>query len=233
MIVFIILYIIVWIVVTGLFYKIRKVNLQQFDKNTILFWILYFSAMICFFLCVFYSPWNHGLKKVIDDAKKKYDSLKADTESNYQNQIKAFWVDALNEQNRYYFFSLMTLTLLPFFYFFFFMISNTVEEINTFIHNSLTFILLTISIFYTAIILLLYTITSKKWTSMMIPITFIVFLISILYFQISIPFFHALGFMSLCFIECMLLLSNVAFFWTLIPLAPFYFALFMYYINRN
>ena len=98
--------------------------------------ILHLTAMVAFFLCVFYSPWRRGLMKAGDDATKKYESLKEDTEEVYQNQIKVFWINALNEQNRYYLFSLMAITLLPFFYFFFYITNHTVPEIDTFLNDS-------------------------------------------------------------------------------------------------
>jgi hypothetical protein len=181
--------------------------------NFFLFIVLQVSALIFFLLCVFYSPWNHALQQDVNDTKKKYDKIKKDTESTYQNQIKAFWIDALNQQNRYYLFSFMGLTLLPFFFFFFYMISHTVPQINTFINESLSFLLLTMSVFYTAIVLLVYTITSKKWTSIMIPASLFLFLAGLFYFQMPLPLYITLGFMGLCLIVSILLLANVAFYW--------------------
>ena len=230
MIVFIVLYLVVWIMITSLFYKLGTMNvLSMTGTNFFLFIVLQVSALIFFLLCVFYSPWNHALQQDVNDTKKKYDKIKKDTESTYQNQIKAFWIDALNQQNRYYLFSFMGLTLLPFFFFFFYMISHTVPQINTFINESLSFLLLTMSVFYTAIVLLVYTITSKKWTSIMIPASLFLFLAGLFYFQMPLPLYITLGFMGLCLIVSILLLANVAFYRCFIPLVPFYITLFIMY----
>lgn len=230
MIVFIVLYLVVWIMITALFYKLGTMNmLSMTGTNFFLYIVLQVSALICFLLCIFYSPWNHALQQDVNDTKKKYDKIKEDTESTYQNQIKAFWIDALNQQNRYYLFSFMSLTLLPFFFFFFYIISHTVPQIETFIHESLSFLLLTISVFYTAIVLLVYTITSKKWSSILLPASLFLFLAGLFYFQMPLPFYTTLGFMTLCLIESILVFANVAFYWCLIPLAPFYLTLFIMY----
>lgn len=233
MIVFIVLYLIVWIMITALFYKIGSMNVYGMTgTNIFLFVVLQLSALICFLLCVFYSPWNHALQQDVNDTKKKYDKIKEDTESTYQNQIKAFWIDALNQQNRYYLFSFMGLTLLPFFFFFFYMISHSVTEINAFINDSLSFLILTMSVFYTAIVLLVFTITSKKWSSIIIPSSLLLFLAGIFYFQMPLPFYTTLGFLGLCLILSILLLANVAFYWCLIPLVPFYLTLFIMYTQK-
>lgn len=230
MIVFIVLYLLVWIMISSLFYKIGTMNMYGMTgTNIFLFVVLQVSALICFLLCIFYSPWNHALQQDVNDAKKKYDKIKEDTESTYQNQIKAFWIDALNQQNRYYLFAFMALTLLPFLFFFFYMISHTVTQIEIFINESLSFLLLTMSVFYTAIVLLVFTITSKKWTSIMIPASLFLFLAGLFYFQMPLPLYITLGFMGLCLIVSILLLANVAFYWCLIPLAPFYLTLFIMY----
>lgn len=234
MIIFFILYLVVWIILTMLFYKIGWTNpFGMTGTNIFLFVVLQLSALICFLLCVFYSPWNNALQQDVNDSKKKYDKIKEDTESTYQNQIKAFWIDALNQQNRYYLFSFMGLTLLPFFFFFFYMISHTVTEINAFINESLSFLVLTMSVFYTAIVLLVFTVTSKKWSSIMIPVSLFLFLAGIFYFQMPLPFYSTIGFMSLCLIVSILLLANVAFYWCLIPLVPFYLTLFIMYTQSR
>lgn len=216
--------------ITSLFYKIGSMNVYGMTgTNIFLFVVLQLSALICFLLCVFYSPWNHALQQDVNDTKKKYDKIKEDTESTYQNQIKAFWIDALNQQNRYYLFSFMGLTLLPFFFFFFYMISHSVTEINAFINDSLSFLILTMSVFYTAIVLLVFTITSKKWSSIIIPSSLLLFLAGIFYFKMPLPFYTTLGFLGLCLIVSILLLAKVAFYWCLIPLVPFYLTLFIHY----
>jgi len=187
--------------------------------------ILQLSALICFLLCVFYSPWNHALQKDVNDTKKKYDKIKENTESTYQNQIKAFWIDALNQQNRYYLFAFMTLTLLPFFYFFFYIISHSVQEIDIFINDSLIFLLLMISLFYNAMILFLYTISNKQWLFITIPI-FIFFFVGILYYyQKKFPPWISFGYIVLAIIESIFVFSKLAYYWCLIPLLPFLFTL--------
>jgi len=233
MIIFFILYLVVWIILTELFYKIGSANVfGMTGTNVFLFIVLQLSALICFLLCVFYSPWNHALQQDVNDTKKKYDKIKEDTESTYQNQIKAFWIDALNQQNRYYLFAFMGLTLLPFFFFFFYIISHTVTQINTFINESLSFLLLTMSVFYTAIVLLVFTVTSKKWSSIIIPFSLFIFLGGIFYFQRPLPFYTTLGFMTLCLIVSILLLANVAVYWCIVPLVPFFFT-FVYLYAQN
>jgi hypothetical protein len=232
MIVFVILYTIVWVFITAMFYFLGKVRLDDpFSKKTMLFMILHLTAMVAFFLCVFYSPWRRGLMKAGDDAKKKYESLKEDTEEVYQNQIKVFWINALNEQNRYYLFSLMAITLLPFFYFFFYITNHTVPEIDTFLNDSFSFILLTISVFYTSLLLFIYTLCHEK-VFMILPFLLFLFLGGILYFQKPFPFFTTVGFICLCLVESILVLKNVAFYWCLIPLVPFYFALYVLYTQQ-
>ena len=230
--VFIILYMVVWTILAGLFYLWGKVSLNDpFSKKTILFMTLHVTAMIFFFLCVFYSPWNRALNKAGDDAKKKYESAKENTEAVYEDQIKAFWLDALNKQNRYYFLSFMSLSLLPFFYFLYYITTHEVPEIDTFLNETLSFLLLVISVFYTALILLVYTIGHEK-IYMILPFLLFGFFGGMLYFQRTVPFFTTMGFLALCIIESVLVFKKVAFFWCLIPLVPFYLALFILYTQQ-
>ena len=233
MIVFVILYIMIWTFILGLIYFYGKVRLDDpFSKKTILFMILYLTTMAVFFLSVFYSPWRRGLLKAGDDTKKKYDSMKEGTEDVYQNQIKVFWLNALNEQNRYYLFSMMAITLLPFFYFFFYITNHTVPEIESLLNDSFSFMLLSISVFYTAIILLVYTLCHEK-VFMILPILLFLFLGGIFYFQKPLPFITTVGFICLCLIESVLVLKNIAIYWCLIPLVPFYFTLFILYTQQK
>ncbi len=219
MIIFVLLYIIVWIVLTSLFYKIGSI-LPTTGMNTFLFMVLQIASLLFFLLCIFYSPWNQGLQKEIDESKKKYDSIKEDTESTYQNQIKAFWVDALNQQNRYYLFSLIGISFLPFFYFLLYCLKHTSQEIDIYVQGCPLF-LLSFTLFYTATITLIYTGANKRWWSVLIPSLLFFFLGSLFYRQPSLPFM--LGYMAICIIELFLVLSNVAFYWCLIPLFPFFF----------
>ena len=231
--VFIILYMVVWTILAFLFYYFGKVSLNDpFSRKTIVFMTFHMTAMTCFFLSVFYSPWNRALNKAGDDAKKKYDAIKADTEAVYQDQFKAFWVDALNKQNRYYFLSFMTLSLLPFFYFLYYITTHEVPQIETFLNETLSFLLLVISVFYTAIILLVYTICHDK-LYMILPFLLFGFFAGILYFQRPIPFFTTMGFLSLCLVESILVFKKVAFVWCLIPLVPFYLSLFILYTQQQ
>lgn len=233
MIVFIILYTIIWSILAALFYFLGKVRLNDtFSRKTTIFMIFHLTAMVCFFLCVFYSPWRRELTKAGDDTKEKYDFLKKDTEVVYQRQIKVFWINALNEQNRYYLYSLMAITLLPFFYFFFYITNHTVPQIETFLNESFSFILLTISIFYTATVLFIYTLCHSK-VSMILPFLLFLFLGFILYYQKPFPFLTTVGFICLCLIESVLVLTNVAFYWCLIPLVPFYLTLFIMYTQQK
>ena len=233
MIVFVILYTMIWSFILALIHFYGKVNLDDpTNIKTILFWTLHLTSLTCFFLFAFYSPWNRALQKVSDDTKKKYDSIKEGTEAVYQNQIKVFWVDALNQQNRYYLFSMMSITLLPFFYFLFFITNHTVPQIESLLNESFSFILLAISVFYTAIVLLVYTICHEK-VFMILPILLFLFLGGIFYFQKIFPFITTVGFICLCFIESILVLKNIAIYWCLIPLVPFYFTLFILYTQQK
>ena len=219
MIIFVVLYIIVWIVITSLFYTIGSM-LPSVGINIFIFMVLQIASLLFFLLCIFYSPWNQALQKEIDESKKKYDSIKEDTESTYQNQIKAFWVDALNQQNRYYLFSLIGISFLPFFYFLLYYLSHTSQEIEAYVQSCPLF-LLSFTLFYTATITLIYTGANKRWWSILIPALLFFFLGSIFDRQPSLPFM--LGYMVICILELFLVLSNVAFYWCLIPLLPFFF----------
>lgn len=233
MIVFVILFTIVWSIIAGLFYFLGKVSLNDpFSKKTIAFMVLHLTVMLFFFLCVFYSPWNRSLTKSGDDAKKKHDAIKEKTEPVYQDQIKAFWLDALNKQNRYYFISFMCLSLLPFFYFLYYISTNEVPQIETFLNETFSFLLLVISIFYTAIVLLLYTVCHKK-VYMVLPFLLFGFFGGMLYFQRPIPFLTTVGAIALCIIESVLVFKKVAFAWCLIPLVPFYLTLFILYTQQQ
>jgi len=233
MIVFVILFTIVWSIIAGLFYFLGKVSLNDpFSKKTIAFMVLHLTVMLFFFLCVFYSPWNRSLTKSGDDAKKKHDAIKEKTEPVYQDQIKAFWLDALNKQNRYYFISFMCLSLLPFFYFLYYISTNEVPQIETFLNETFSFLLLVISIFYTALVLLLYTVCHEK-VYMVLPFLLFGFFGGILYFQRPIPFLTTVGAIALCIIESVLVFKKVAFAWCLIPLVPFYLTLFILYTQQQ
>jgi hypothetical protein len=232
-IVFVILYTIVLTFITAMFYFYGNINFGDFtSKNTIFFWVLYLTSIICFFLFAFYSPWNRALQKVTNDRKKQYDSLKENTEAVYQDQIKVFWVDALNKQNRYYLFTLMIITLLPFFYFLFYINTHTVPQIETFLNETFSFILLTISLFYTSLVLFIYTLCHEK-IFMFLPFLLFLFLGIILYVQKQFPFLTTVGFICLCIIESVMILTKVAFQWCLIPLVPFYLTLFIMYTQKN
>ena len=232
-IVFVILYVILWTFITGMFYFYGNTNFGDFTSgNTILFWVLYLISIICFFLFAFYSPWNRALQKLAADRKKQYDSLKENTEPVYQDQIKVFWVDALNKQNRYYLFTLMVITLLPLFYFLLYINTHTVPQIETFLNGTFSFILLIISIFYTCLVLFIYTLCHEK-VFMVLPFLLFFFLCVVLYVQKQFPFLTTVGFICLCFIESVLILTKTAFYLCLIPLIPFYLTLFIMYTQQN
>jgi len=233
MIVFIILYITIWLILSLLFYFYGNVSLNDpFSTKTILFIVSNLIAITIFCLCSFFSPWRRGLMKVSNDAKKKYESIKADTEEIYQEQIKAFWVDALNKENRYFFITFMLLSLLPFFYFLIYISTHEVPQIETFLNQTLSFLLLLISVFYTALVLLVYTVCNEK-IYMVLPFLLFFFFGGMLYFQRPIPFLTTLGFIALCIVESILVLKRVAFAWCLIPLVPFYLTLFILYTQQQ
>lgn len=225
MIVFIILYIIVWFILSALFYFFGNVSLNDpFSKKTILFMISHMTMMVVFFLCVFYSPLNRALIKAEEDAKKKSESKDAEV-------YKEFWKDAINKQNRYYFISFMILTLLPFFWFLFYISTNDIPIINAFLNESFSFLLLLISVFYTAMVLLLYTACHEK-IYMILPFLLFGFFGGMLYVKRPIPFLTTLGFLALCIAESVMVFKKVAFVWCLIPLFPFYLALFIMYTQQ-
>jgi hypothetical protein len=197
------------------------------NYTTTAFIVFNFTAMTFFCLCAFYSPWRIGLLKAGDDAKKKYEATKKESDM-YQDQIKSFWIDTLNKENRYFFITFMLLSLLPFFYFLFFICTNEVPQIETFLNQTFSFILLLISVFYTALVLLVYTICHEK-IYMIIPFLMFFFFGGMIYFQRSIPFMTTIGFLVLCMIEAILVLKRVAFAWCLIPLVPFFLTLFILY----
>ena len=221
MIVFVILYTTIWTILSLLFYFFGKVT------KPLLYWLVQFAVLTIFCLCIFYSPWRRGLLKAGDDAKKKYEAAKENTEAVYQDQIKAFWMDALNKENRYFFISFMSLSLLPFFYFLIYITTHEVPQIETFLNETFSFLLLVISVFYTALVLLVYTICHEK-IYMILPFLLFGFFGGMLYFQRPIPFFTTVGFLALCLVEAILVLKRVAFVWCLIPLVPFYLTLFLY-----
>ena len=200
---------------------------QNARMKTIAFLVFNFTAMIFFFLCAFYSPWRIGILKAGDDAKKKYEATKKESDM-YQEQVKSFWIDALNKENRYFFITFMLLSLLPFFCFLFFICTNEVPQIETFLNQTFSFLLLLITVFYTAMVLLVYTICHEK-IYMIIPFLLFFFLGGMMYFQRPIPFMTTVGFLGLCLIEAVLVLKRVAFAWCLIPLVPFFLTLFILY----
>lgn len=233
MIVFVILYTTVWSILSLLFYYFGKVSLNDtFSKKTLFFWLIQYVVLTIFFLFVFYGPWNRALTKAGDDAKKKHDSIKADTEAVYQDQIKAFWIDALNKQNRYYFLSFMSMSLLPFFYFLFYITTHEVPQIETFLNETFSFLLVLISVFYTAIVLLVYTICHEK-IYMVLPFLLFGFFGGMLYFQRPIPFVTTVGALALCLVESILVFKKIGVFWCLIPLVPFYLTLFILYTQQH
>lgn len=231
MIVFIILYMVFWTMISLLFYFYGNVSLNDpFSTKTILFIVSNLISIIIFCLCAFYSPWRIGLLKAGDDAKKKYEATKKESDI-YQDQIKSFWIDTLNKENRYFFITFMLLSLLPFFYFLFFICTNEVPQIETFLNQTFSFILLLISVFYTALVLLVYTICHEK-IYMIIPFLMFFFFGGMIYFQRSVPFMTTIGFLVLCMIESILVLKRVAFAWCLIPLVPFFLTLFILYAQQ-
>ena len=233
MIVFVILYTTIWLILSLLFYFYGNISLNDpFNIKTLLFSLGQCTVLTIFLLCVFFSPWRRGLLKTGDDAKKKYDSIKADTEEMYQDQIKAFWIDALNKQNRYYFISFMLISILPFFIFLVYITTHEVPQIETFLNQTFSFLLLLISVFYTALVLLVYTICHEK-VYMVLPFLLFGFFGGMLYFKRPIPFFTTVGFLALCLVEAILVLKRVAFAWCLIPLVPFYLTLFILYTQQQ
>jgi hypothetical protein len=216
MIIFLILYVIVWFIITYLL-MILPYQAKGLEYITIIFDV---SALILFLMIIFYSPWHKALQKDVDDTKKKYDKLKTDTESTYQDQIKAFWIDALNEQNRYYLFSFVVLTFLPFIYFLIYILFHTIEEIDLFL-TTFPFIYFIVYLFYTSVLLLLYTIASKLWVHITIPSILLLFLGSVLHFKKQYSLVVSLGAMILCFILSFLIFSNVPFYICSIITFPF------------
>jgi len=196
-------------------------------------------------------------EEVWDEKLKKYDTVIKDTESLptkepsidawketirkysenipekiYEEQLKNVWVEALSKQNRYYLLGFTLLSLLPFFYFLIYILTHTVPEIDIFIQRPFSFLMVILTVFYTAVILMLYTVTKKTYATI-IPILLFFFLAGILYFQKYLHVFTTLGIFAICIVESFLVFYNVAFAWCLIPLLPLFFLLFILYTQQQ
>ena len=196
-------------------------------------------------------------EEVWDEKLKKYDTVIKDTESLptkepsidawketirkysenipekiYEEQLKNVWVEALSKQNRYYLLGFTLLSLLPFFYFLIYILTHTVPEIDIFIQRPFSFLMVILTLFYTAVILMLYTVTKKTYATI-IPILLFFFLAGILYFQKYLHVFTTLGIFAICIVESFLVFYNVAFAWCLIPLLPLFFLLFILYTQQQ
>ena len=196
-------------------------------------------------------------EEVWDEKLKKYDTVIKDTESLptkepsidawketirkysenipekiYEEQLKNVWVEALSKQNRYYLLGFTLLSLLPFFYFLIYILTHTVPEIDIFIQRPFSFLMVILTLFYTAVILLLYTVTKKTYATI-IPILLFFFLAGILYFQKYLHLFTTVGIFAICIVESFLVFYNVAFAWCLIPLLPLFFLLFILYTQQQ
>ena len=108
---------------------------------------------------------------------------------------------------------------------------HEVPEIETFLNETFSFVLLVISVFYTGLVLLVYTICHEK-VYMVLPFLLFGFFGGMLYFQRPIPFFTTIGALALCIIESVMVFRKIGVGWCLIPLAPFYLTLFILYTQQ-
>jgi hypothetical protein len=174
--VFVGLYALIWLFVSMFMYRFGPSS----SCSLYLFVLVNIGICICFLLCIFYSPWNHSLHKKLSKSKQKYESIKKDTEPIYQQQIKAFWLNDLNQQTQYYLYAYMLLSFLPFFSYLIMVLSNRTAQTHFTKYNLYLFIV-QFSLFYTGLQLLIYSIAVNKWWSIIIPIILFLCMIIIRY----------------------------------------------------
>lgn len=190
MIVFFSLYLIIWVFVSVFMIKISPKS----PCSVYLIILLNIGICICFLLCIFYSPWNHSLHNKILKSKQKYDKIKKDTELPYQQQIKVFWLNDLNQQTQYYLYAYMLLSFLPFFYLLIILLANKFI-LND--YNTVHLFIVKFSLFYTGLQLLIYSIAKKQWWNIIIPIILFLFMIMIIYFKFIFSLYKTIEIVTL------------------------------------
>ena len=181
------LYLMIWVVIYLLMNRIIKK--QRCFKY--IFDLIFIGIGICFLLLIFYSPWNQSLNNKIKKSKERYDKIKPDTEPIFQQQIKAFWLNDLNEQTQYYLYAYMLLSFLPFFYglIAFLAIQMDIENLHLFIVQ--------FSLFYTGLQLFIYNITVNKWWSIIIPVILFLFMIAIVWNNLTFGLYQTIAIVTL------------------------------------
>lgn len=174
-------------------------------------------------MCIFYSPWNHSLQDQINKSKKKYEKIQHSTEKIYQQHIKVFWLNDLNQQTKYYLYAYMMLSLLPFFYVFAIPLlvisqggmidSNSIPKVDD-IHV----FIVQFSLFYTGLQLFIYSVAIKKWMSIIVPIVLFLFIFAIGYFNIPFNLLQTIAIVTLLVLTSITALKISSVFGILVPL---------------
>ena len=190
MIVFFSLYLMIWVFVSVFMITLSPTSLC----SMFLIILLNVGICICFLLCIFYSPWNHSLHKKINKSKQKYESIKKDTEQIYQQQIKTFWLNDLNQQTQYYLYAYMLLSFLPFFYGLIAFLANKYVPMDI---DNLHLFIVQFSLFYTGLQLLIYSIAVNKWWSIIIPVILFLFMIAIVWNNLTFGLYQTIAIVTL------------------------------------
>ena len=211
MIVFFSLYAIIWVFVSV--FMIKLVPTSWCSMFLII--LLNIGIGICFLLLIFYSPWNQSLNNKIKKSKERHDKIKPDTEPIFQQQIKAFWLNDLNQQTQYYLYAYMLLSFLPFFYGLIVFLSNKYitmqgwnnnasseewlkEQITKVINiDNLHRFIVQFSLFYTGLQLLIYSIAVNKWWSIIIPVILFLFMIAIVLYDLTFGLYQTIAIVTL------------------------------------
>ena len=213
MIVFFSLYLMVWVFVSVFMIKLSPTSWC----SIFLLILLNIGIFICFLLCIFYSPWNQSLSNNIKKSKERHDKIKPDTEPIFQQQIKAFWLNDLNQQTQYYLYAYMLLSFLPFFYgLITFLVGIYYIKTNL---NDLHIFIVQFSLFYTGLQLLIYSIAVNKWWSIIIPAILFLCMFAIRYYTLPFDIVSTIAIVVLSVITSIVTLK-FAYYWALIPIAP-------------
>ncbi len=209
--VFAIVYVVVWAFVSILMFRFRPINISIYMG--VLLILLNLGIFICFLLFIFYNPWNHSLQKKINKSKQKYKKLQQKTEKTYQQHIKVFWLNDLNQQTQYYLYAYMILSFLPFFYF---LVSILVQKFIPVDTDKLHVFIVQFSLFYTGLQLLIYTIAIKKWLFIIIPAILFLFILAIGYLNLLINLSKTVLIVTLLVLISIATLK-VSSYWVIVP----------------
>lgn len=149
-----ILFLVVWIPLTILTYKLFASFIS----------ILVFTLVVAAFLLLcLYSPIKTDMDNEIDASKNKYDKYKKSLDTFYQDQIKTTWINAVNSRNKYFilFFIILFYTPIPLYIIY---LSRQHETRDTFFDTWMgkaTIIALNVSVMSTTIMSIVY--GSSMW----------------------------------------------------------------------